>query len=622
MITEDQQRIDFGQLTFTEKGVHNLLVATQPAYKDLVDTCGPRSALVIARECPRLTDMLKSAQNVQATDQTRAVTDTFGKALYGRPDQARAIDKQLEQNPALARNFLDLYERNPAALQKSLPEIIDNPDRMSTIVAGLSTKPVAPTAVQQRPAVAMTVSMNVPSSEPAGLSYFSDVIARHPELKQNIEIELNGKPELNRKIADLAQKNPEALDAAKQFYVEKSLGYADVRERMQKARLDLIVDKAVKEPDFFPKLMSQPPTVVMTPPAAPSPAPTTGPTPAPAQNSPSPAAPVASGKTDMMAEMEKLAKEDPALADKAMKFATEVGMVGGKFRLGFEEFGQRVFKNPELKNSLVTALKGDNGGKVTEELKKNLKEHPDLFERMNEVIDRNPRSAKKMFNQIADGNVAGGIETFSSTVRMNAIVDGIADFLGMISPALGEKFRSFADSMRNSKYGEMVDGFAGKMINKAAGNPEPEKNTNTPAPKIATPAPQEPTPETAPEKLVVIEKPALVMLDEEELRKQGMPVYRDPTPEERRRSEEFRRLSQTEGSSLVRTAIRELNDPSGRIGERSGLESPVKREGGLSGEYNLRSQGQESVAPEPASAPAIRRPEQDDLIRKSGLSMV
>lgn len=123
---------------------------------------------------------------------------------------------------------------------------------------------------------------------------FCDMINRHPDLARNIEVELEGKPDLKNKISQVAKKNPESLDAAMKFYEEKILSTPDVRERAQKVRLDQIIDKATAEPRFFPDLMKAP---------APSPAvkpqeKTVSPPPAsPPPVSPSPVKPVESAPT-------------------------------------------------------------------------------------------------------------------------------------------------------------------------------------------------------------------------------------------------------------------------------------------------------------------------------------
>lgn len=362
-------------------------------------------------------------------------------------------------------------------------------------------------------------------------------------------------------------------------------------------------------------------------------------------------------------------KKNPEQATTILQATREVGMVNGRFRPGFAEFMGKAMTNPEIMDSMKSILKNDGkDGKGLDELKKQLKEHPDLFEQMNQVVDRNPRAAKKIFGQLGAGDFKGGMDTFTETVSGNMMIDFVADVIGMFSPQLGAKFRNWADNMRDKHPG--MDKMMGKMAEKMFDPAKPEekkpdekktndpaatpdhKHDDPPATRTTTTEPPKPAATPAAEPVTFVIKPddkkILHMLSEDKIRIEGGPVYRDPTEEERRRMDEFHRSRSYE---IKNEEIEEIlhNTPEGDsrrhfssgtvhadryFGQPSqgadntprpdGIGSTLKvNQGSVLADNQFRDAATgTAAAPEPAAGPAIRGPEKDDLLRKSGFSIV
>lgn len=332
------------------------------------------------------------------------------------------------------------------------------------------------------------------------------------------------------------------------------------------------------------------------------------------------------GEPNMLETMKGLVKDDPHVFGKLNDFM--------KYD-GFVEFMDKAAKNPSIMDSMKSILKNDGkDGKGLDELKKQLKEHPDLFEQMNQVVDRNPRAAKKIFGQLGAGDFKGGMDTFTETVSGNMMIDFIADVIGMFSPQLGAKFRNWADNMRDKHPG--MDKMMGKMAEKIfdPGKPEEkkpdEKKTNDPAatpdhkhddpPATRTTTTEPPKPASAPQTepatfIRTEEIPQLVILVREE---QGRPWGRLMEPEDR--------VLVTNPNNNTVHADRYFGQPSqgaDNTPRPDGIGSTLKvNQGSVLADNQFRDAATgTAAAPEPAAGPAIRGPEKDDLLRKSGFSM-
>lgn len=180
--------------------------------------------------------------------------------------------------------------------------------------------------------------------------------------------------------------------------------------------------------------------------------------PAPA---PAPASPSAPDRSAIAAVSGELKQELGIKDDPQLKTSRDI-----------DEFAERVMKAPELLKSLaqirgMKPVKDADGKDVNpgmKQLKEELSKNPDLFEEMNKVIDRNPKTAKNIFAQFGMGKFDAGIKTFTDTVQANMMVDFMADIIGMISPQLGAKFRGWADGMRDRH--PAIDSMMGKMAAK------------------------------------------------------------------------------------------------------------------------------------------------------------